>query len=139
MDRATSLVAMTDLYDTDILEWSEHQAALLRRVAGGERLNNTYVDWPNIIDEVESVGRSQLSAVRSLPIRALAHALKAKAWPLCREVGAAGGCDAASVATGETATRELRGEADRAALQRDAATTLRAVMRPDTLRRAEGS
>jgi len=39
----------------------------------------------------------------------------------------------------ETAAREceVRGEADRAALLRDAATTLRAVMRPDALRRAD--
>ena len=44
-----------------------------------------------------------------------------------------------SVAAVETAARECeqRGEADRAALLRDAAATLRAVMRPDALRRAE--
>jgi hypothetical protein len=57
---------MSDLYDADILEWSERQAALLRRVAAGERVNDTAPDWPNIIEEIESVGRSQLSAVRSL-------------------------------------------------------------------------
>ena len=68
-------------YDTDILTWSEHQAALLRRVASGEQVNES-PDWPNIIDEVESVGRSQLSAVRSLLMRALEHMLKAEAWPL---------------------------------------------------------
>ena len=78
---------MTDLHDTDILERSGHRAALLRRAAGGERINNTDLNWPNLIDEVKGVGRSQLSAIRSLPIRALAHDLKAKAWPLCQEVG----------------------------------------------------
>lgn len=67
-------------YETDILEWSEHQAALLRRAATGERVND--LDWPNIIEEIESVGRSQLSAVRSQLLEALLHDLKCEAWPL---------------------------------------------------------
>jgi len=36
------------LYDTDILIWSERQADLLRRLAGGERLNET-IDWEIVI------------------------------------------------------------------------------------------
>src|SRR5438270_13014652 len=44
-------------YDTDILTWSERQAALLRRIAAGERINDE-VDWPNVVEEIESVGRS---------------------------------------------------------------------------------
>ena len=46
---------------------------------------------------------------------------------------------AEAVAAVETAAREceVRGEADRATLLRQSATTLRAVMRPDALRRAE--
>ena len=72
-------------YDTDILLWSNEQAALLRRVAAGERVNDQ-VDWENVIEEVESVGRSQLSAVRSHLIQALLHDLKAEAWPLSSEV-----------------------------------------------------
>ncbi|MGH7056888.1 MAG: DUF29 domain-containing protein [Acetobacteraceae bacterium] len=76
---------MSDLYDTDILEWSERQAPLLRRVAGGERVNDPDLDWPNIIEEVESVGREQLHAVASLLVQALIHMLKAEAWPLSRE------------------------------------------------------
>ena len=70
-----------ELYDTDILVWSEQQAALLRRVAAGERVNNRDLDWPNIIDEVESVGLSELHAVESLLLQALIHMLKAEAWP----------------------------------------------------------
>lgn len=71
-------------YDTDILEWSEHQAALLRRMAAGERVND--LDWPNVIEEVESVGREQLHAVEGLLTQALAHRLKVLAWPQSREV-----------------------------------------------------
>jgi hypothetical protein len=31
---------MSNLYDTDILLWSEQQADLLRRLAAGERVND---------------------------------------------------------------------------------------------------
>ena len=69
-------------YERDILVWSKRQGALLRRVAAGERVNDAELDWPNIIEEVESVGRSDLRAVESLLLQALAHMLKAEAWPL---------------------------------------------------------
>jgi hypothetical protein len=76
---------MSDLYDTDIPTWSERQAALLRRVAAGERVNDQ-VDWENVAEEVESVGRSEVSAVESPLTMALLHDLKAEAWPLSRDV-----------------------------------------------------
>ena len=72
---------MSDLYDADVLEWSEHQARLLRQHAAGERTNEA-PDWVNIIEEVESVGREQLHAVEGLLVQALIHMLKAEAWPL---------------------------------------------------------
>jgi Domain of unknown function DUF29 len=72
-------------YDTDILTWSERQAALLRRIAAGERINDE-VDWPNVVEEIESVGRSDLNAVESWLIQAFVHDLKAEAWPLSRDV-----------------------------------------------------
>lgn len=77
---------MSDLYDTDTLTWSERQAALLRRVAAGERVNEADLDWPNIIEEVESVGRSDLHAVESRLTQAFLHDLKAEAWPQSRDV-----------------------------------------------------
>jgi hypothetical protein len=75
---------MRDLYDDDILLWSERQAALLRRMATGEPLNEP-PDWTNIIEEVESVGREQLHAVESLLLQAIVHMLKAEAWPMARD------------------------------------------------------
>ncbi len=77
---------MSGLYDTDIVLWSEHQAALLRRRAAGELVNDAELDWPNIAQEIESVGNEQRHAVESLLMRALIHMLKAQAWPLSREV-----------------------------------------------------
>ena len=77
---------MSNLYDTDIVEWSERQAALLRQRAAGLLVNDDALDWPNIAEEIESVGNEQVHAVRSLLMRALEHDLKCEAWPLSRDV-----------------------------------------------------
>jgi len=77
---------MSDLYDVDILDWSERQAELLRRMAAGNRVNDEAPDWPNIIEEIEAVGRGELRACESLLVRALLHDLKAEAWPQSRDV-----------------------------------------------------
>ena len=72
-------------YDTDILTWSERQAALLRRRAAGELINDAELDWSNIAEEIEDVGSNRLHAVESLLVQALRHMLKAEAWPLSRD------------------------------------------------------
>lgn len=66
---------MSGLYETDALAWSEQQAALLRHVAEAERINEM-VDWPNVIEEIEAMGRAQLDACESLLGQALLHLLK---------------------------------------------------------------
>lgn len=68
-----------DLYDHDILAWSEHQSSLLRRVARGERVNE--VDWPHVVQEIEDVGLSELNAVRSYLRQMFVHLLKLQGWP----------------------------------------------------------
>jgi len=70
----------TDLYGADILLWAEHQADALRRRASNE------IDWENVAEEIEDVGRNQLRAVASHLVQALLHDLKAEAWPLARDV-----------------------------------------------------
>jgi len=75
----------SDLYEADILLWSERQAELLRRHAAGERVNDAAIDWPNIAEEIEDVGRSERNAVVSHLVLALLHDLKAEAWPLARD------------------------------------------------------
>ena len=67
-------------YDADILEWSEQQAVLLRRLAGGQAINDR-PDWEIIAEEIESLGREQLHSVESFLERALEHMLKVEAWP----------------------------------------------------------
>ena len=69
------------LYERDILAWSEEQARLLQRIADGEAGVNAVVDWPNLIEEVQDVGLSQLKACQSLLRQALVHLLKLHAWP----------------------------------------------------------
>ena len=71
-------------YDTDILLWAEYQAALLRRRAAGELVNEAEMDWSNIAEEIEDVGSNRLHAVELLLVQALRHMLKAEAWPLSR-------------------------------------------------------
>ena len=76
---------MADLYETDILVWSEQQSDLLRRMARGERVNDQ-IDWQNVAEEVEAVGRSERRACESYVLQALVHDLKIKAWPDSAEV-----------------------------------------------------
>ena len=76
--------AMSDLYDQDILVWSERQAGALRRLDAGQPTNER-PDWTNIIEEIEDVGRSELHAVELLLAQALRHFLKAEAWPMSRD------------------------------------------------------
>ncbi len=64
-----------DLYESDILVWSERQAALLRRLARGESLEAP-VDWDHVIEEVADVGRSELHGCESFLRQSLVHLLK---------------------------------------------------------------
>ena len=68
------------LYERDFLLWSEAQTELLRKLAVGE-LVNAAVDWPNLIDEVGELGKSELNAFESLVLQALIHLLRCQAWP----------------------------------------------------------
>ncbi len=77
---------MSDLYAEDILLWSERQGELLGRRAAGELVNDRHLDWPNIAEEIESAGSEQLHAVELFLVQALAHMLKAEAWPTSHEV-----------------------------------------------------
>jgi Domain of unknown function DUF29 len=67
MDNAT-------LYDDDIVTWSEQQAAALRELASKPELSNA-VDWGNIIEEIECLGRSEWGGVASQIRNALTHIL----------------------------------------------------------------
>ncbi|HEX2255383.1 MAG TPA: DUF29 domain-containing protein [Afifellaceae bacterium] len=64
------------LYDEDILLWSEQQAAALRRLGEKRRDLPNELDLENVAEEIESVGRSELAAVKSQIRLILAHLIK---------------------------------------------------------------
>jgi Domain of unknown function DUF29 len=58
-----------DLYDRDILEWSERQAAALRHLTSdGKPSDGKHgdVDWLHVIEEIQGVGTAQLNDVRGI-------------------------------------------------------------------------
>lgn len=57
-------------YDTDVLRWSEEQAALLRAGRLAE------LDYAHILEELEDMGREQKLALQSLFRQILIHLLK---------------------------------------------------------------
>ena len=68
---------MTELYDRDFVQWTEDQAAALRRAKGA----NLPLDWENLAEEIESLGKSQRAALRSQLRRILRHQFKLDASP----------------------------------------------------------
>ena len=68
-------------YSTDILAWSEHQGALLRRRASGELVNEAELDWPNLAEEIETLGRSERRALESHIRTIIEHLAKLLASP----------------------------------------------------------
>jgi hypothetical protein len=71
---------MSDLYDSDFVLWSERQSELLRRLAAGESVNES-PDWPHIVEEIESLGKSDKREVRSRVATILLHLIKLIASP----------------------------------------------------------
>ena len=63
-------------YETDYYQWTIEQVKALRQ----RNLNN--LDWENIIEEIESLGRSDYNAVCSLLMRQIEHRLKIDYTPL---------------------------------------------------------
>jgi Domain of unknown function DUF29 len=78
-EAADAEAAPTAEYEIDILAWTEQQAALLR-----QRSANA-LDWDNIAEEIEAVGRHELRTCKSLLRQAMRHMLKAQAWPDARD------------------------------------------------------
>lgn len=66
------------LYDQDFFRWTEQQATALRRAA---KDSNLPLDWGNLAEEIESLGKSQRAALRSQLRRILRHQFKLEASP----------------------------------------------------------
>jgi hypothetical protein len=72
---------VSELYDDDIVLWSERQGALLRCRATGEPVNDAELDWPNIAEEIESMGRAEQDRLTDVLALLLAHLLKWRFQP----------------------------------------------------------
>ncbi|HEY0524620.1 MAG TPA: DUF29 domain-containing protein [Stellaceae bacterium] len=66
-------------YDDDFYLWTQEQAAALRE-AGAAR-TNAPLDWENLAEEIESLGRSDFRSLRSHVIRIIEHLLKLEHSP----------------------------------------------------------
>ena len=69
------------LYDDDILRWSEQQAKIVRELGRTRRDLPNEFDVENVAEEIESVGRSELAAVKSRIENILLHLIKLAADP----------------------------------------------------------
>jgi hypothetical protein len=70
------------LYEEDIYAWSQHQAAVLRRMAAMDpaALPND-LDLQHVAEEIEDVGNEQRYAVESSLVQLFAHLIKIVALP----------------------------------------------------------
>lgn len=68
-------------YDQDFFAWSEEQGRLLKARSA------QYLDWDNLAEEIESLGKSQRSEIRSRLIILLQHLLKWEHQPEKRKAG----------------------------------------------------
>lgn len=64
----------TQLYESDFYEWTQRQAAALRKMAA-ERVNSE-LDLENLAEEIESVGGSDKKEVKNRLTTVLEHMLK---------------------------------------------------------------
>lgn len=68
-------------YEEDFLAWSEHQAAILRRLASSGVPLADGLDIVHVAEEMETLGKEQLHGVRSAPMRIMQHLLKLEHSP----------------------------------------------------------
>ena len=67
------------LYDEDFVRWTEAQATRLRRAADAG--SNLSLDWLNLAEEIESLGRSQRRELKSRLAILVEHLLKLQFSP----------------------------------------------------------
>ena len=75
-----SVARMSD-YDLDFYAWTQRQSSLLRRIAAHERVNDADLDWPNIAEEIETLGRSERGSLKNQLATIIEHLIKLEASP----------------------------------------------------------
>ncbi|HEX5328061.1 MAG TPA: DUF29 domain-containing protein [Acetobacteraceae bacterium] len=69
------------LYDQDTVLWSAEQARAIRDAAAARINTPAPIDWDNVAEEIESLGRSERSALRSRIQVVVEHLLKLQVSP----------------------------------------------------------
>jgi hypothetical protein len=77
-------MAIRAAYDDDFFNWTQEQAALLRDLPRDVRLPNS-IDLAHIAEEIEDMGKSELTTVKSFLGRILEHLIKIAAKGLDAE------------------------------------------------------
>lgn len=67
------------LYEQDFVRWTEQQAAALR--AAADAATNLPLDWENLAEEIDSLGRSTRRELRSRIAVIIEHLLKLESSP----------------------------------------------------------
>jgi hypothetical protein len=70
---------MGSMYDQDLVRWSEEQARALREAANAGW--NAPIDWENVAEEIESLGKSDRRALASHVAIVIEHLLKLQSSP----------------------------------------------------------
>lgn len=70
---------MGSLYDSDLVAWSAEQARVIRDAA--RQRVNAPIDWENVAEEIESLGKSERLALRSRIGTVIEHLLKLQVSP----------------------------------------------------------
>jgi len=61
---------MTNLYEIDFVQWTEEQAKALKEH------NEKALDWENLKEEIDNLGKEQINAVHSFLKQIIIHRLK---------------------------------------------------------------
>lgn len=75
----TTMADARSLYDEDFVGWTEQQAEALRTAARAG--TNQPLDWENLAEEIESLGRSDRRELRSQIYRIIRHLAKLQFSP----------------------------------------------------------
>ena len=77
----TEAAVASGLYEKDFVLWSTEQARAIREAAAARLNTPAPIDWENVAEEIETLGRSECSALRSHLLVVAEHLMKLEASP----------------------------------------------------------
>jgi hypothetical protein len=71
----------SDLYEKDFALWSAEQGRAIRQAAAARLNTPAPIDWENVAEEIETLGRSERAALRSRVMVVVQHLMKLEVSP----------------------------------------------------------